>query len=507
MSEFQNYNSGKEKGMLHSRANTRLNNRDMMDMEIFGGNNSHNIYIERDEFLKNSKINKFNDNDSFEEDNFNNFASVKSNTINRITDLDFDDFKNGNRGMPVRSQNVNHKRFNKDNDNDESNFIVKKTINNRTKLDPYTKDTKFAIFSDINENSKLSQQLENDNICVDGINDFSLFLLKNLNNVLTSPFIINTIDIYSIFSSIYLSSQGNTEIELKNYFNFPRKDILEDGLNKLTNVIKASNVKNGNCILFNDNITYNPEFYKLISNISKLRKISLNNVNNEVNTINNIVNSMTQHNMKKSVTINNLNNLNILLLTLGFFNPTIIINCEEKPKIIKDNFNSKFFSNIMIDYVLLNNVTTGYIETNKFNIIEFGLDNAKTILGLIQPKVNIKDITEKEIINNLNKFKVCLFNKIQIPLFTIQTKLRFRNIFKQTDLRTVFDDINCPDLFQDRTCIDDVLQNVEINIHPNFKVIKKGNENKNNKNFILKSTFIFYIRLREKLNIISIGIY
>jgi hypothetical protein len=543
---MSDYSSGKDKGNLHTRANTRLNNRDMIDMELFGGNNYHNIYIERDEFLKNSKNNKTknSDDDSFDEDNFNNFASVKSSytsdsnvkssytsdsnvkssytsdsnvrgNIYRITDMNFDNFKDANRGMPIRGQNFQSKRFNKDSNNDnenindfrESEFIIKKTNNNRTKIDPYSKDTKFAIFSDINENSKLSQQIENDNICVEGINDFSLFLLKNLNNVLTSPFIVNTLDIYSIFSSIYLSSQGNTEIELKNYFNFPRKDILEDGLNKLINNIKTVNMKNGNCILFNDDLTYNPEFYKLITNISKLRKINLNNIDNEVNNINSIVNAMTQHNMKNSVSSNNLLNLNILLLTFGFFKPIIIINTPIKPQILKQEFNSRFFNKIVVDYVVINNITCGYVETTDFNIVEFAIDDTKTMLGFIQPKKNIKDISEKDIINNLDKFKVGLFNKIMFPLFAIQTKLRFRNIFKKTDLKTIFNDINCPDLFGDRPKIDDLLQNVEINIFPEFKNIKKSNDNKNNKNFLLTNSFVFYLRLREKQCIYALGIY
>ena len=93
------------------------------------------------------------------------------------------------------------------------------------------------------------------------------------------------------------------------------------------------------------------------------------------------------------------------------------------------------------------------------------------------------------------------------PLLNIQTKLRFRNIFKKTELKTIFEDINCPDLFQDRTKIDDVLQNVEINIFPEFKNIKKEIEHKNNKEFLLASRFIYYIRMREKQCLTVVGIY
>jgi len=516
--------SGKDKGDLHTFANTRLNDRELIDIEIFGKTNINeqkkSIYIERDEFLKNSKNNKIFDNDSFEDDSFNNFANInktnKTNIINTTNTTIFDDFKDANRGMPIRSQNIYYKKSNKDQSKEQSeelpNFIIKNTSNRTNNAfskacEPYVKDTKFSIFSDINENFNLTSSLENDNIIIKSINDFSLFLLKNLNNILTSPFVINTIDIYLAFSSIYLASRGNTEIELKNYFNFPKKDILHDGLNKIIEKFKETTFKTGNCLLFNDNITFNPDFYKLINNISKLRKININNITTEVNNINNIVNSITEHNMKKSITYSNIENMNILLLTLGFFKPTIIINSSDKPQLTKNIFKSKFFNNITVDYVSINNVMTGFVENNLFNIVEFALDDAKTILGIISPKINITQITEKDIINSLDKLKVVYFNNISFPLFAIQTKLRFRNIFKKTDLKTIFDDINCPDLFKDTSKIDDILQNVEINIFPEFKNIKLNSKNKNNKNLIINNTFIFYLRLRENLCLLTVGIY
>lgn len=500
--------SGKDRGDLHTYANTRLNDRELIDIEIFGNNNinqqKNSIYIERDDFFKNSKNNNL-DNDSFDDDDFNNFANVKKN--NNITNFNFDNFTNANRGMPIRGQNISHKRFNKDQVEETPEFIIKNTNNKTNNINPYSKDTKFSIFSDINENSNLSSSLENDNVTIQSINDFSLFLLKNLNNVLTSPFVINTFDIYSAFSSIYLASRGNTEIELKNYFNFPKKDILQDGLNKIIKLFKETTFKTGNCLLFNDKITFNPDFYKLINNISKLRKINVNNILSEVNNVNNIVNAITEHNMKKSITHNNLEKLNILLLTLGYFKPTIIINSSDKPQLIKNIFTSKFYNKITVDYVSINNVMTGFIENNNFNILEFALDDAKTMLGIVSPKIIISQITEKDIINSLDKFKVVYFNNITFPLFAIQTKLRFRNIFKKTDLKTVFEDINCPDLFKDNTNIDDVLQNVEINIFPEFKNIKLDSKNKNNKNLIINNTFIFYLRLRENLCLLTLGVY
>jgi len=504
---FSVSNQDKDRGSLHQRSNTKINNRSFMDMEIFGNRGGfttdpiNKMNIERDEFFINSK--------SFKSDD------VLDNNLQE-ENINFDDFKvdRPSRGMPFRSSMINNKKFGKDKmdeeicqQNNNSDFIYKKQNNTRIKLDPYIKESFNATFSDINTSSRLSSDLENDNICSSGINDFSLFLLKNLNNILKSPFVINTFDIYSIFATIYLGSQKNTEIELKNYFNYPRKDILESGLNSLISEVRT-NTKTGNCILFNDELTFNPDFYKLVSNISKMRKINVNSSTKEADIINQIVNDMVEHNMKKSVTSTNLEQLNMLLLTFGYFNPTINITGEYK--LLKDNFNSKYFNNITTDYAVLTNCHAGFLETEKFKIVEFACNNDKSkniMFGLLLPLVNIAEIKENEISNNFKNFKLIKFNKIMFPLFTILTKLRFRNIFKRTDLLTVFSELSTPELFQDNSKIDDVLQNVQFNLYPNFNIIKTEDKRSPTRDIIFNRSFIYYLRLRDKTTLLSIGIY
>ena len=92
-------------------------------------------------------------------------------------------------------------------------------------------------------------------------------------------------------------------------------------------------------------------------------------------------------------------------------------------------------------------------------------------------------------------------------MFNIQTKLKLKNVFKKSDLQTIFLDLNCPELLSDQTKLDEVLQNSEINIEPKFKKVKSLNEYKSEKTYVLNRSFIYYLRLRKTNTFVSIGIF
>ena len=81
------------------------------------------------------------------------------------------------------------------------------------------------------------------------------------------------------------------------------------------------------------------------------------------------------------------------------------------------------------------------------------------------------------------------------------------SLFKSTELKTVFLDLNIPELFSDRLKLDDILVNVELKIEPKFKKLNINNDDfKSDKEFIIDRTFIFYFRNRMNL-ITSFGIF
>ena len=55
--------------------------------------------------------------------------------------------------------------------------------------------------------------------------------------------------------------------------------------------------------------------------------------------------------------------------------------------------------------------------------------------------------TYNSIYISIKNLKPHYFKKISFPLFAIQTKMKMKNIFKSTDLKTLFLDLNIPELF------------------------------------------------------------
>lgn len=487
-----------DKNQIHSSMNSRLNNRDLMDIQIQRGMTNYNkrIGMERDEFMMQSRNNDSND----------------LNDVNEINELN--EFKNKNnfdipeRGMPMRPDY--NLRQNPQREFIDESFIIKNK-NSITKLTANDSNQNgYASFSSLEDSTQILSQLKDDIQTIYNCNDYTIFLLKNLASIIRSPFIVNTYDIYKLFGSIYLASTGNTEIELKNYFNFPRKDILINGLTEINNKQIINNKqqinqqKTGICLLFNNGLSFNEEYYNNISKFLTMRKIDTHQSRLESHNINQIISKFTSHDMKKTVTANNIDFLSSLGITFGYINPTFLLN---NVNIKNYRFTSIFLGPSICQCIEAYEQKFGYIEKEQYKILEIALEGLNDFFGIVLfngPQLNFD---KKELQNSIKNLKPIYFKKISFPLFAIQTKMKMKNIFKSTDLKTVFIDLNIPELFSDRLKLDEILVNIELKIEPKFKKLNINNDEfKSEKEFIIDRTFVFYFRNRSNL-ITSFGIF
>ena len=497
----------KDKMNLTNKSNTRYNDRNMLDIELKKGlvaSNLDRIDIERDSFMKSSYYDDLQSNDS--QDNFGN--NIRDLNVGEMTNDKFD--VNLERGMPFRSQVNIRKNLHEQNMHPE--YLLKKSsqpIKDMKAFDSFASQISNNTFSDIGDDIKISQSTKIDTLCSDNINTLSIFFVKNLLKILSTPFVISSLDIYSVFSSLYVASKGNTEIELKNYFEFPRKDLLVNGYVPILEDLEKNriHIKNGSCILFDSNNPINPSFCKYIENISKVRKVNINNVHDECSNINNIISQITENqDMKKSITKSCLENINTLLLTYSYINPTLLINNYQ---LIQSGFLSKFVGQVNVNYLVATDQIFGYSEHNNLRILELCCENSEVMYGIVnlQGRGGEVDFNKQDMLNCIKKLKPVLFNKIQIPLFNIKTKLKLKNVFKKTDLVTVFLDLNCPELFSEKTKLDDLLQNCEIKLEAKTKRVKMNVDYKSDKNFIVDKSFVYYMRLRKTNTIFTIGYF
>jgi serine protease inhibitor len=461
--------------------NSRLQNRDMNDISIFNNNrskmkHSNRFEIERDEFMRNSNS---------DEDEYNSQLSQRQFSDNIRHNFE--------RGMPSRP-NV---EINKNSNIDNNDFVVnmdqlkqKRPTRDISSFDPNSN------LADINHDTKLSDSVSHINVCTNGINDFGLFFYDNLLNIMNTNFIISPFLIYSTFGSLFLGSDGNTEVELKNYFNMPRVDVLSAGLTELyqkylNQTILHGEIKFGNCIIFTDELDYNPQFCNNINLFTKIRKVNQNNSIKESDDINNIISSITKNN-KKSISQQNIENNCITLLNYASITPTW-----------KSKF-SKISTINGVQFMHAYNERFGYFEQPNLQVLE--LESTGNIcFGIIYGDIELNVKNYKFIISNL---RMHTLNEVMIPMLKIQTKLRYTNVLKETDLKTIFEDLDVPNLFPSSCNISDCIQNMEfILTNKSENISSKNTGIVTSKKFIVSQAFRFYIRLKSNNCILFLGTY
>jgi len=476
--EYSNIEQSNSSRMSNTRlssqkiTNTRLFDREMGDLNIKTKrlNPINRLEVERDEFMKSSN-NIDEDDGDFDKFRQNGFTTNNNN-------------KNYDSRMPMRSEYAINKAIY------ETDSNINNTRSSLKNISSYNPNSNLA---DIDADTKLSDNLQNNTTCINGINNYGLFLFENLLNIMNCAFVFCPYLIYTSFGSLYLGSDGNTEVELKNYFSFPRIDIISEGLKDVQlNLQKVNNNTNsfGNCIIFSDEIDYDPTFCSNINMFTKIRKVNKQNAEKESTEINMIIQKMCNIS-KKSITSDNIKNASVILLNYASISPTWT---SYFSKTIKEN---------NIDFMISYNQTFGYFDQPNLQVLEMtSIDNLA--FGIIYGDIDLNDKNFKLITSSL---KPTILEEVKIPKFKLQTKLRYTNILKETDLKTVFLDLNIPYLFKSESHISDCLQNIEFNLCENSVQNKKMSGLKTTKKFIVTKTFRFYLRSAINNCIILMGTF
>ena len=498
MAELSRINRSKDK--IYRDTNSRLNDRDLIDMHIRNNNTSNirpinRIDLERDEFMQNSSIDVEDEQINYKQSQTQIESQIQSNSQTQSQSHSQSN-PMYDRRMPMRPEfNIIKSNYDEQNNlfpptmNDLKQDLKKNKLTKTKELSSY--ETNFN-FADINHDTKLTENIQDNKVCLNGITNYGLFLFDNLIETMKGPFVFSPYLIYSIFGALFVASEGNTEVELKNYFNFPRSDILSKGFNDIQNIfLSHQSIRQGNCIIFSDDIDYNPQFCKNINSYTKIRRINRNNSAKEADDINKIISIMTQNN-KKSVSKELLERSSIILLNYASINPIWLSHFTKTSS--KDG----------IDFMHAFNQTFGYFEQPNLQILEI-ISKDELCMGIIYGDIELNDKSLKFIISNL---KSTIIEEVKIPKFKLYTKLRYTNILKETDLKTVFMDLKVPYLFNSECEISDCIQNIEFNFNEN-SIPSDKTKNKTNfvtsKKFIVEKSFRFYIRSKINNCLLFIG--
>ena len=106
------------------------------------------------------------------------------------------------------------------------------------------------------------------------VNDFNWFLFENIRMLMQDSTCYNIFGLMSLMGILYYASKGATSIELKNYFNFPDRDNMFNGLDSINTYISKSQCFDmKNIILINNRHNVNRDYIKYIDKLIECYKI------------------------------------------------------------------------------------------------------------------------------------------------------------------------------------------------------------------------------------------
>lgn len=482
--------------------NTRLRNRDDADIRMSkhfdGRNHTKNVSrleLERDRFNRNSNI----------DDVYDEYGRLDKRRTGEITGKRISSRLTFDKGMPMRSQyHIKKPVYNETPHLDFELFDEKEV--EETDIDYYDPGT--GGFSDIHASmNTMSSQIDSKSVCSKGIESLGFFLLNNMIPIIDESFVINSISLYNIFGALYIASKGNTEIELKNYFSYPKRDTLYKGLTEITDGLESINkhVRLGSYILFSNRFAYNTKFYEFIQPLTDIKRVDNNNPKNESDVINRLINRMMGGTMKNMVTPDNLYDMDIILLNSAVITPI----WKQKVDYIDEKVFKSSCGNMRCEYITFVGKTHGYYEDSKIQIVELCCAGDKLTMGIIVAKeYEIPKLNDERIHFYIQHLKPTILDEVSIPIFKTQTKLRYTNILKKTELKTVFMDLNIPEFISDGCKLDDVIQNIEITISGRSINTREDNRGyRTIRKFVASTSFIYYFRYAPTNTIITLGIY
>jgi len=333
--------------------------------------------------------------------------------------------------------------------------------------------------------TNITEQTKPNAMCVNGIEHICNIIMKK------SP-IINAIGLYTVFGALYMASNGATEIELKNWFMYPKKEYLHDGLHNIVKSyanINSINIKN--IMLIGHDVPYNDKFYSKIKNLCIIGRVNIQEPKEEAHRLNMIMQKMmiTYGEIGKPLVAGNIEDLQLMFLNLCVIRPIWTTPFDRVMKINN------------VKYMCSNNKKHYYYEDGKIKLIEIECENDSLRFGVINSRVAIEKLKFM-----IAQMKFVMMNEVKIISFTKNYKLRFTNLLKELGLSTTFVRTYAQNMLPEGAILQDVVQNISIIIECN----NEPNDTNNigyttNRKFIMNESDMFYFRLVENNVIVFVG--
>lgn len=419
------------------------------------------------------------------------------------------------KGMPMRSNyDIFKKKINNKNEHNHghTDFNLYDEINDNFNVSYY--DPNGGNMFDFNEITKKKIMKNSDSLELMNtvINDYNWYMLDNIINLMNTSTLYSSIGIINLMASIYIGSKNKTQDELINYFNFPERQTVFDGLRHINANQKSLSHSNTECInikniIITNNKDISEKYVNHIKELAIIYNINSGDEYRESNKLNEWLNKIYGNVLGNILNPDHIKKMDMSCLCVGTirtiwkipFDKTLIMNFNGK-KIREE----KFMCN--------NNKSYNYYENDVVKIIELPLDDNINNMGIIISKNDkfISNICAKEIELYISEMHITNINRVIIPFFHCHSRMRISSIFKKTGLNNLFYNMEIPELSKDDSILSDVIQNIHIIVNNNYKNMYYDTNVKSNKivdNFIANKSFIYYFRCVKTNTITVSGLY
>lgn len=481
--------------------NGTINNRKLFDRNFQNINSTKNNKSNIDRLFLEREFDKNKNSDS----DYENLGEITGDTMNG---------NNIDKGMPMRSQYNPKKPIYDSNKYLDFNLYDKKP--SKQKVGYCDDNNNYSSYADINNSmTSITQQVNPEYILTNSVEDIGSKMFKIMFNSLpNNNFMLCSFGLYSLFSSLYLLSNGNTENETKKFFNLPEKNIVNKSLYKLNNSISLS--KSGNMIniknffVLGNNIPCNLEELKMIEQFCTIIQVNIKNPVKEALKLTYLIDRLMGKQMRNPVTSTNIENLQIMLMTAVVIHPKWNNTFDRMGKGIFYGYEAERKQ----EYLISNGKVFPYFEDNEHQLIEINFDgagdNAQYAFGIILHKTNQITETNEKIHFYIDHMKPTTLDEVRIPTFTQDLKFRFNNIMKKMGYKTPFYKIHAPNIFPEGNVqLHDIIQNVKIIINNS---VREGSFHPTRgchtiQKFIVDKPFFYYFRSIETKTIFINGLF
>jgi serine protease inhibitor len=434
-----------------------------------------------------------------------NFEEEEDKYIGEVTGEELDGSDIFDKGMPLRS-NFTVKRSKYD-DNSHLDFDLYQKIDKHKSDTVGYADSSGADFAGLDEAMKsITKGADPYETCISDINSTTCWMHSNMFVFSREDYVMNGFGLFSGFGVLYLISRGNTELELKNYFNFQDKKHLNAGLLTIREDMNRfrDQIAMDSYLLNDKDIPSNMNAAKKLKSLIFSVIINRDYPDEEAQRVNNIIKTVSG--MKDVVSSGTIAKSNISMISVCRLTPVWAYRVDN---IVKGRFRGLIANNgiEMMDFIRFMGKTFDYYEDAERQLIEIPMHGETYVIGLVLSKSNEAKPTElKGLSVSINYLKPTVLDEVMIPVIAKRYKIRMNKTLQKTGLNVVFSDQEMIGLFSEGGTLDDCLQYVDLSF--GTQCGKKRCDNKGyrtTRKFIANRDFEFYLRNRENNYIAMMG--